>query len=193
MWLPTLLLPMLVSMVTARHDGRDVGTYQADAVTNILEGHGYPITLEVHRRFIDRHRREGHRHKRTINTFFYNWLRIVRTTIGVERYRLDNLEAKIFFKVGSLDDAVSDFYSLNPTSIGREGEILTGKVGNQVIVIDSSDRVPVLNVESSHDAKHYKVINRNKVTRSIMYFDNAKEAEIVLRRLKDHPRNEMDR
>ena len=189
MWLPTRLLPMMVSMVTLRHDRHDVGTYYADAVANILEGHGYPITLEVHRRFIDTHRREGHRRKRAINTFFYNWLRIVRTTIGVGRYQIDNIDAKLFFKVGTLDDAVSDFYSLNPTSIDRKGEFLTGKVGNQVIIIDSRHKVaPVLNVVDSGDAKHYKVINRNKATRQILYFGNAKEAEIAIRRLKARPR-----
>ena len=129
MWFSTLLLLIVVAMVTARADDHDASQYLEDADTNIFESHGNPSGLEVHR--VATPQREDHRHKRAITQFLRDWLKLIKTTVWGGRYKKDGVLVKAFFKFGTNDDAIEDFYSLNPTSIEKVADILIGKVENQ--------------------------------------------------------------
>ena len=185
MWFSTLLLLIVAAMVTARADDHDASLNREDADTNIFKSHGYPSVLEIHRSYVDTPQREGHRHKRAITQFLRDWLKLIKTTVWGGSYKKDGVLAKAFFKFGTYDDAIKDFYSLNPTSIEKVADILIGKVENQVIaLIKRKHGPPILNVAQSDDAIKMGVINRNKTTRQVIYYKNLDEKLLMIRHMQ---------
>ena len=73
--------------------------------------------------------------------------------------------SKLFVKKGTLDTAVDDFYSLDPTSIMKEDDSMFGFVGNQVIKLQwATERYDTtLNIIGAESG--------NRVVRTIVYTD----------------------
>ena len=167
MWLQTVLLLVLVSMVTARADG--VSNKDADHV-DILESLGYPDGLATYRSNSAIHRREQGRHKRAVKSFLRDWLRLIRTTTWGGWLQFNGASAKVFLKVGDKDDALKDFYSLKPKTVTKDSEGLQGTVGDQVFWVDIQPNFRRIYVQGS-DRK----VNRNKIPRIILYYDTTEE------------------
>ena len=184
MRLSTLLLLTLTVTVSTQSNGQGFIAHQNNVDTNLLENPRYSSGLaEIHRSFFDTPTRDASRHKRT--PFLRDWLKLIRTTIWGGRYTRFGLKAKTFFKFGTEDTAINDFYSLNPTAIEKEADLLIGKVGNQVIVLGKrEDGPPILSVADSDSVVEMGVKNSNKSNRQIIYYKNLDEKLYMIRRME---------
>ena len=177
MWLhvPISLGLLLISTVTARV-GDDIDQDIGIADNNIGENRGNTNRHETFGKYLNVKRVVEQRFKRGTSTFLYDWLKLLRTTIWGGWKRIDGQTWKVYYKEGTLDDAVRDFYSLKPTSIEQDGEYLIGKAANQVIILDTRSFIKSLGVVDSEKAKLEGVFNNNKATRQIVYYDKLSEA-----------------
>ena len=173
MWLPTVLLLMLVSMVSTRADDRGDWVYHAD--DNSLKNHGYPRGLDK---------------RAVMASFTRNWLKILKKSIFVGITRNNGYDFKNFLKVGTRGDMFEDFYSLNPTSIERSDQYLIGQVGNhQMIVADLRPQYrPAFRILTRDNARRParpEIVNTNRIDRQITYVNDPIEAAKVFKMMRE--------
>ena len=116
------------------------------------------------------------RHKRGTSSILLAWTRLLRTTFGFGWVKVRGADkVKTYVKVGTLDDAVTDFKSLGPTEYRQKENTLFGRVGNKIVMLD----VP-------SDAGQPKLyFGTNKIfSRLIYYVESPKEAHWLLKELK---------
>ena len=173
MWLPTVLLLMLVSMVTARADDRGDWVHLAD--NNSLKNHGYHRGLDK---------------RAVMASFSRNWLKILKTSIWGGITRKNGYDFKMFFKVGTRDDMFVDFASLNPTSIEHSDQLLIGQVGNhQLIVADLRPQYKpsfrILTRDNARRPARPEIVNTNRIDRQITYIDDPSEAAKLIKMMRE--------
>ena len=118
---------------------------------------------------------KDHRKRRAFTTFFQAWKALLKTTFAFRKTFDTKIPEKTFLKIGSLDDAVSDFYSLGPSKISnRPGLGLQGIVDDKVLVyLRYPDNFPP--TIGLMDAKN--------APRMIVYFENVAKAKSSVRDL----------
>ena len=183
MCLTTLLLLVLMPCIAAQlaDDHQvDTGSYNGDRAITRLDGERYTGKLEHDGFYILTQQRKGHRQKRGLISFLCAWRALLKTTLGSRVFVEHALKEKIFVKVGTLDNAVEDFYSLNPTRIIQDSHGLRGHVGNQIILLDTHP--PTMFVLDGNRARDFFGVPRsNKISRGIAYFENPEDARKYLR------------
>ena len=116
------------------------------------------------------------RQKRGTSSILRAWTRLLRTTFGFEWVKVRGADkVKTYVKVGTLDDAVTDFKSLGPTEYRQLGNTLFGQAGNKFVMLD----VP----SDAGQPKLYFETN-NYFSRLIYYVESPKAAHWLLQELK---------
>ena len=135
----------------------------------------------------------GHRMKRAFTTFspfLKAWRAILKTTFAVSKKQMyEDIPETTFLKIGSIDDAIDDFYSLGPTRIINSEYGLQGIVDDQVLVLlkppEGKMEAPVMAImDSTFSRKDYPSIDRNVNivgVRIVHYFESKSEAKTLMR------------
>ena len=119
--------------------------------------------------------------------FVKAWRTLIKTTFAVKRSFYGDDPGVIFLKQGTVDNAIDDFYSLNPTSIHSSDFGLEGSVNNQVHVIlfpSGKNYPPALCIMDTKTVMKDYPIDRNvniNAMRMIFYFESTSKAKAILR------------
>lgn len=163
MLLPTSLVFLLVSGIAAclaANEDDETNPHASDAATNHFSGGSGldGIYDEIYNR---KHLRE----KRAFSSFQIVWRAILKTTFGFGRVVGPKSETRKYKKVGTMKEAIQDFYSLGPRGVKMEQGTLVGFVGDRrrTIILDTNSvDTPVLFLIPDAGSK-------NLVVRSIVY------------------------
>ena len=157
----TLALLLLVSCSVAKTD--DANPHYHSHV----DSRGSVRGLEIYRTDKETKPSLRDRRKRAISPFLRAWKSLLNTVYGSRRFTLDGKEIQLFAKIGTTEDALRDFISLNPKSVIQDAYGMRGQVGNQLIELRTMSRsgpqLPSLFVFSGKEASEIS----NKVTRAI--------------------------
>lgn len=183
---PTLLLFVLafaasLAVVYTDHPNDNVA-YLESVKRNQLHELINSGRFNGHLAHIDAPQTTYRRCKRATKAFLQAWKQLLKTTVGFSRYYTDvpgkgHVQGKIFFKVGSMDNAVQDFYSLGPKHVAQTPDAMKGVVGKQVVVLRtdlSGKRLPVMAVNDG----------RKTALRSIYYVNTPAHAQAKLGELR---------
>ena len=120
--------------------------------------------------------------------FVKAWRTLIKTTFAVKSSFYGDDTGVTFLKQGTLDNAIDDFYSLNPTSIHSSDFGLEGSVNNQVHVIlkqpSGKNYPPALCIMDTKTVMKDYPIDRNvniNAMRMIFYFESKSKAKAILR------------
>ena len=106
------------------------------------------------------------RQRRALSPFQSAWKALLRTTDRQKLARGPRVNTIKYTKVGSISDAVDDFFALKPSGIQNQGGVLYGHVNGlrQTIILDThSVDTPVLFLTSGKSG------SKKVVSRSIIY------------------------
>ena len=106
------------------------------------------------------------RQNRAFSQFQSAWKAIRRTTYGLKRERGPGTDTRKYTKVGSMSDAIEDFYSFNPRGVQNHDGLLLGLVDGlrQTIILDTiAVDTPILILTAG------KVGSKKVVSRTITY------------------------
>lgn len=165
----------------------DASKYHKDAGTNkVIGGRTDAGEWENYSVHVNKNHRKDQRQRRAFSPFLLAWRKILKTTLGSKQYSFIGIRKKTFVKIGTLNNAVDDFYSLGPTRIQQEQGSLNGFAGNQVIRLETAivhDReLPILYVLSGKSARVvYDNPSPNNIERGILYAENMAWAKSLLR------------
>ena len=196
MLLPTTLVLALVQCIVAKqsysHNSAIVKPLDEPGINFIGDETFSGIDkLDKNRMYEDTYLKIKRLQKRTFSSFQLAWKAILQRTLGSVKIIEGQYNRKLFIKIGSLDNAVDDFYSLGPSRIKQNDSkrVLSGLTGNQVIVLrTAADQPPVLYVANGKTAKQIfdDVTNTSKVERAMVYVDNLEEAKAFLQSWRKH-------
>ena len=118
------------------------------------------------------------RHKRATSATLRAWARLARTTQGFRWIKLkDGFKSKTYIKIGGLQDAMEDFYSLKPTNIKNWGSELTGIAGGQGVKLRTPTvRYPIVRLYFG---------GKDNSFRTITYVETPAEVPMALRNLDE--------
>ena len=150
------LLFLLLAAATAFTDDHQTiaGAYPDGVDPNIPYQIIYSLRFKKHHQtLIEARKTINLRQKRTVSVFFRAWKRLLQTTIGFQTvYNHIGgivIQGKTYLKIGSLDDASKDFYSLRPRNVEQKQQGLSGEVGNKLILLRSNPtQIVVLDIDS---------------------------------------------
>ena len=191
--LPTSLMLSLVHCIVASNQDGVMDTLHGNLGSNHFGEETYSRDLENYRISDDTNRRRNYmyRQKRTFSLFKSAWKSILKQSLGFVRIiDADNVERKLFLKVGTIDNAVEDFYSLGPTQIKQVEDRggLAGLVGNQVILLKTADFYahPLLYVTNGKtSSSFFDIHSPNKIERAMVYVEDIADAKSLLRKWRD--------
>ena len=174
MRLPISILVSLVFIVAEPQ--ADAGVYRFHDVKPSLSNRIF------HRGGLDKHytltavpQQTYQRHKRAMTSFAYAWVKLLKTTWGVRKINHQGFEVKEFAKIGSVEDATKDFYSLGPKFVEEDAFGLNGQVENKFIMLtgctaNPCQLPPVILLADSDSPKN--------VIRSVSYFQTSAQAQL---------------
>ena len=170
----TLLLVLISGLAAADQYG-DSRLYPDADDTNIFREDISPGGLGRYRAYIAIHQTNAGRYKRGASTVLRAWGQLVKRTQGFRWIKLsDGFKSKTFIKIGSVEDALADFYSLKPTGVKKWGTELTGMAGNQGVKLRTpSPKYPIL-----------RLYFGNKSVRTITYVETPGQVKMALRNLE---------
>ena len=135
MHLPTpmwLFLAFAIATAAAySHPVKDQYSLSDDSTVNDL----YDV-IHAH---IDASRITYPRQKRASSELVQAWVRLLKTTLGsYSGHGNTGGQGRIYVKVGTLDDATQDFYSLGPRNVKKNPFGLNGYIGNRLVVLSTT-------------------------------------------------------
>ena len=113
------------------------------------------------------------------------WKALIKTTFASLKTSHDNIPTKTFLKIGSIDDAVADFYSLGPTRIRKvPGLGMAGRVNDEIeVFLNAPDHLPpsiyLMDTKSAR-ALNIKTDLNMATSRMIFYFKDKTEARSTM-------------
>ena len=137
------------------------------------------------KRSFNAHAVNHYRNKRAFSPFMNAWKALIKTTFAFQKTFHDNIPTKTFLKIGSIDDAIADFYSLGPTRIRKApGLGMAGRVNDEVeVFLNAPDHLPpsiYLMDTKTAGALNVKTDLNMATSRMIFYFKDMAEARSTM-------------
>ena len=129
----TTLLLVICGLAAAEYHGATETLPETGDISILRRG-----DLQRYGTFVGAGQTNSRRNKRAISSVFREaWVRLLKTTLGfrVVQYS-DGSKGKYFVKLGSVEDARADFYSLRPTRVIHKGSRTAGLAENQYVSLD---------------------------------------------------------